>query len=98
MHPDRPSAISDILTDPRIDEDGRKPFSEQMGGKSLLVAPLNVAGQWMGHIITISAETTGFPENELRRLMSLAGQAGVAYKPAPAGRSQPSRPSVADCC
>jgi signal transduction histidine kinase/ActR/RegA family two-component response regulator len=80
LQPDRPTAITDIASDPRIDEIGRSIYIDRMQAKSLLYTPLNVAGRWIGHMIAIYRQTTGFPEHELRRLMSLAGQAAVAVQ------------------
>jgi GAF domain-containing protein/FixJ family two-component response regulator len=80
LHPDRATVVSDIASDPRIDETGRKIYAEQMNAKSLLYVPLNVAGRWIGTVIAIYRLTTGFPEHEIRRLMSLAGQGAIAVQ------------------
>ncbi len=80
LQPERPTVITDIINDPRIDQVGREIYTEQMGAKSLIYVPLNVAGQWIGHIIGVYRQTTGFPEGEVRRLTSLAGQAAVAVQ------------------
>ncbi len=55
-------------------------FSEPMGAKSLLNLPLNVSGRWIGQIIALYGQTTGFTEREIRRLVSLSGQAAVAVE------------------
>jgi len=47
---------------------------------SLLNVPLNVSGRWIGQIIALYGQTTGFTEREIRRLVSLSGQAAVAVE------------------
>jgi len=80
LHPEHPTSVIDVANDPRIDDVGRSIFLDQMNAKSIVYVPLNVAGQWIGHIIGAFRQTTGFPEQELRRLISLAGQAAVAVQ------------------
>lgn len=78
--PDRPTIVFDIASDPRFDEHSRQIFLEEMGSKSLLMIPLNVSGRWIGEIIAVYSQTTGFTERETRRLVSLSGQAAVAVE------------------
>ncbi|MBN2548961.1 MAG: GAF domain-containing protein [Anaerolineales bacterium] len=80
MQPDRASTILDTTTDARLDEAARAVYIDQIGAKSLILAPLNVAGQWIGQVIGAFRQMTSFPEQETRRLMSLAGQAAVAIQ------------------
>ncbi len=80
LHPERPTVVMDIVNDPRLDEATRQSFLEQMNARTLLYMPLNVSGRWIGHLIAIYRQTTGFAEHELRRLTSLAGQAAVAVE------------------
>lgn len=80
MQPDRASTILDTATDTRLDEAARSVYIDRIGAKSLILAPLNVAGQWIGQVIGAFRQMTSFPEQETRRLMSLAGQAAVAIQ------------------
>ncbi|MDI6696856.1 MAG: GAF domain-containing protein [Anaerolineales bacterium] len=77
---ERTTTVMDASSDPRLDDNARRIFVEQMGGRSLLFAPLNVSGRWIGHLVAVYGQTTGFPEHEVRRLSSLAGQAAVAVE------------------
>ena len=78
IQPEHPTKIMDIENDTRIGGIGRDTYINLMDAKSLLIIPLNVAGQWIGFIISVYRQTTGFPEQDVRRLTSLAGQAAIA--------------------
>lgn len=80
LSPDRPGVVFDIASDPRLDEEARAMFAAQADAKSLLFVPLSVTGRWIGEIIAFYSQTTGFTEREIRRLVSLAAQAGVAVE------------------
>ena len=80
LHPERSTIVYDVSTDPRIDEQTRAVYIDRMNARSLLYVPLNVSGKWIGHISAAYRHTTGFTEQELRRLTSLAGQAAVAVE------------------
>ncbi|MFM8322542.1 MAG: GAF domain-containing protein, partial [Chloroflexota bacterium] len=80
MDPDRPTIVADVESDPRLDDQARQIYQARMGARSLLYSPLNVAGRWIGHIIALYRRSTSFPEQEVRRLASLAGQAAVAIE------------------
>jgi GAF domain-containing protein/ActR/RegA family two-component response regulator len=80
LHPERPTLVMDVANDPRLDEQTRRYYLEQMHARSLLFVPLNVSGRWIGQVIAIYRQMTGFTEPELRRLTSLAGQAAVALE------------------
>lgn len=80
LQPDRATVIMDAANDPRLDDVGRAKFVELLGAKSILAIPLNVAGKWIGHVISVYRQITGFPEQDIRRLMSLSGQAAVAVQ------------------
>ena len=92
LHPEQPTIIADALTDPRLDETGRQFYTQGLNaasseagraneaGRALLFFPLNVSGRWIGHIIAIYHQHMLFPESEIRRLESLAGQAAVAVE------------------
>jgi len=77
-HPDAPTLIQDIATDSRLDDDARVTFLEQVKVKSMIFIPLVVAGQWLGFINSLYEAPTRFPEVEVRRVMTLSGQAAVA--------------------
>lgn len=80
LDPEHPTTVVDAASDPRLDDETRRLFAEKMGARSLLFAPLNVSGRWIGHLIGLYGQITGFPEHEVRRLASLAGQAAVALE------------------
>ncbi|MCC6956591.1 MAG: GAF domain-containing protein, partial [Anaerolineales bacterium] len=80
LSPDRPGVVFDIASDPRLDEEARAMFAAQADAKSLLFVPLSVTGRWIGEIVALYSQTTGFTEREIRRLVSLAAQAGVAVE------------------
>jgi signal transduction histidine kinase/CheY-like chemotaxis protein len=77
---DRPGIVFDIASDPRLDDDARAVLSTGAGAKSLLLVPLVVTGRWIGQIVALFSQTTAFTEREIRRLVSLSGQAGVAVE------------------
>lgn len=80
LRPDSPTLITDTVNDPRIDLTARSLYVERLEAKSLLFAPLNVGGEWFGHINAVYAQPVKFSETEIRRLMALASQAGVAIQ------------------
>jgi signal transduction histidine kinase/putative methionine-R-sulfoxide reductase with GAF domain/ActR/RegA family two-component response regulator len=80
LHPERPTVVIDVAHDPRLDEATREAYLQELNAHSLLFVPLNVSGKWIGQIIAVYRQTTGFTEQELRRLTSLAGQAAVAVE------------------
>jgi GAF domain-containing protein/ActR/RegA family two-component response regulator len=80
LSPDRPTIVFDIASDPRIDASARSILRDATSAKSLLSVPLNVSGRWIGQIIALYSQTTGFTEREIRRLVSLSGQAAVAVE------------------
>jgi GAF domain-containing protein len=80
VRPDTPTIIENAAQDKRLDETVRSVYIETMHAKSLLLAPLNVGGQWIGHLIGVYGETTAFPDQEIRRLTALASQAATAVQ------------------
>ena len=80
LKPEKPIVVTDVWNDPRLSEGSRTLYIEQLKAKSLVFAPLNVAGRWIGHVIGVFSYQIDFPEKETRRLMSLAGQAAVAIQ------------------
>ncbi len=77
LSPDHPTLITDIATDPRLDENARYLYLQVFQGRSTIFVPLTVAGEWIGYVNAIYTQPTEFPEAEVRHLMSLAGQAAV---------------------
>jgi GAF domain-containing protein len=80
LNPDRPTVIMDVESSPLLDDVSRAMFVEPLAAKSLIYLPLNVSGRWIGQIIAAYWQTTGFPDQEIRRLFSLAGQSAVAIE------------------
>ena len=78
LHPDAPTLIEDVAGDKRMDENARKLYAGQFGAKSTIFIPLVVGGQWLGYLNAIYQQATTFPEDEVRNVMTLAGQAAVA--------------------
>ncbi len=80
LNADHPTVVFDLATDPRLDVNARTLYIDKLGVKSLINVPLNVSGRWIGQIIGLYNQTTGFTDREIRRLVSLTGQAGVAVE------------------
>lgn len=80
LRPDAPTVVTDVETDPRMDDGARALYAEGDGVRSTIVVPLVVGGQWLGYMDGFYAEQTAFPEAEVRRLMALASQAAVAVQ------------------
>lgn len=80
LNPDSPTVIEDPSSDPRLDAVTRSVFIERMNAKGLLLVPLVVGGQWIGHIIAIFSDKTPISIKETRPLMALTGQAAVAIQ------------------
>ena len=80
LKPDSPTTITDVQKDPRLDDYIREILVEKFQAKSAIFLPLVVAGEWIGFINGIYETKTEFPKNEIRRLMTLVGQAAVAIQ------------------
>ena len=80
MHPDQPTLITDPANDPRLDKTAHSVYVERLGAESLVFAPLNVAGNWFGHVVAIYRENPGLAEEGVRHLMALTGQASIAVQ------------------
>ncbi|RME98504.1 MAG: PAS domain S-box protein [Chloroflexi bacterium] len=77
---DEPVVIEDISADPRMDEQTRITYLERFKVKSTLFAPLVVAGNWVGYVnMTFKEKITANPA-DVRRLVSLIGQASVVVQ------------------
>ncbi len=80
LHPNFPTFITDVHNDPRMDQAARSIFRDSDRSAGMLFAPLNVAGNWIGHIHAYYQRPLDFSEAELRRLTTLAGQAAVVVQ------------------
>jgi GAF domain-containing protein len=72
--------VEDVQTDPRLDEETRRIFSEVMEAQSTVFIPLFVAGKAIGFVNAVYPEHLDLSGAERRRLASLAGQAAVAIQ------------------
>jgi signal transduction histidine kinase/DNA-binding response OmpR family regulator len=80
LKPDRPTVFTDIETDTRLDDNVRMILKSQFRAQSTIFLPMVVAGQWIGYINGIYKTEMEFPDDEVRRLMTLTGQAAVAVQ------------------
>lgn len=80
LNPDTATIIEDVLTDNRLDEQARALYAQRFAARSTIFIPLNVAGQWIGYINAIYANTMRFPENEVRRAVTLVSQAAIVVQ------------------
>ncbi len=76
----QPTIIEDANDDPRLDEDTRRLFTQQIGGRSVIFIPLTTAGQWIGYVNAVYNEASHFPDDEIRRLQTLAVQAAAVVQ------------------
>jgi signal transduction histidine kinase/putative methionine-R-sulfoxide reductase with GAF domain len=75
-----PTFVTDLENDPRLDDQTRAFCLSHEHARGVLFAPLNVAGNWIGHIIAIYHQPMDFSEHDLRRLTTLVGQAAVVIE------------------
>ena len=80
LRSNQPTIIEDARTDPRLDENTRALYTQELGGTSVIFVPLLTAGQWIGYINAVYTKPTRFPEDELRRLQTLAVQAAAVMQ------------------
>ncbi len=80
LRPDAPTLIADVRSDPRMDDSARTLYTQRFQAGSTIFLPLVAAGQWIGYINAIYSQPREFPEAEVRKAMSLAGQAAVAIQ------------------
>ena len=79
----RPDQISVLCreNDPELLEDAIKVFGlVDIQVQCILLAPLNVGGNWSGFVYAGFTQTPGFSEQDFRRLMALANQAAIAIQ------------------
>lgn len=75
-----PTIIPDVSQATEYDENARRLFSERFGARSTIFLPMVIGGQWIGFINAIYQQPQEFPEEKVRRLVSLANQAAVAVQ------------------
>jgi GAF domain-containing protein/CheY-like chemotaxis protein len=80
MRADEPIYLENAASDPRLDPTAHAYYVGQLAAKSLLFAPINVGGQWFGHIAVVYKAITPVQEKDLRLLTTLSGQASVAIQ------------------
>ena len=80
LHPDQPTIIEDMHTYPGLDAATRDLYIKHFRAGSTIFVPLIIAGQWIGYINGIYSQPRTFPENQVRRLTTLSGQATVAIQ------------------
>jgi len=80
LRPDEPFVVTDIEHDERLDDAVRQLYGGTFQGRSALLVPLVVAGQWIGFVDAVWSECREFAESDLRRIMLLSGQAATAVQ------------------
>ncbi|MDX1688576.1 MAG: GAF domain-containing protein, partial [Candidatus Promineifilaceae bacterium] len=77
---DGPTIIGDMDHAAEVDEQTRALYAETFGAAATLFVPLVVGGQWVGFINAMYCEPVDFADQDVRRLMALAGQAAIAVQ------------------
>lgn len=80
IQPDQPTIIADTETDPRMDENSRALYVERYGVRSTVAVPLIAGGQWVGYVDALFTGHAEFSEAQVRRLVTLAGQAAIVLQ------------------
>ncbi|MBN2148067.1 MAG: GAF domain-containing protein, partial [Anaerolineales bacterium] len=80
LRADAPLVIEDCATDARLDDFARELYVKRYQAVSTLFVPLVAGTQWIGYINAIYPREVNFAENDIRRLIALAGQAAVAVQ------------------
>jgi len=75
-----PTLIEDIATDSRVGDSARALYTQRFGAKSTIFVPMVVGGQWIGYVNGIYQQPTEFQGPDVRRLVSLVGQAAVVVQ------------------
>jgi PAS domain S-box-containing protein len=74
-----PVAISDALTDERMDE-GSRVTLQKMGMRSVVGFRLEAGGQWFGFITAQAADVLKIEEDDIRQINSLVDQAATVLE------------------
>ena len=80
IRPDATLILEDISTDPRLDETTRELYTRLFKAASAIFVPVVVGFQWVGFINANYPNKMTFNDEEVRRVMVLAGQAAVAIQ------------------
>ena len=75
-NPDEPLLISDIQTDPRVDDDSRRTYAHN-GVRSTIILSLTLNGRWVGMLNIGWTRPHALGERERRLYQSLARQAAL---------------------
>ncbi|MBU0702955.1 MAG: GAF domain-containing protein [Chloroflexi bacterium] len=80
LKPDEPFVVEDIADDPRLGEDMRQLYLGLFQAHSTIFIPMVAGERWIGWLNTLMDEPTQFPDDQVRHLMTLVGQAAVALR------------------
>ena len=80
LHPERPTIISDVEVDPRLDNNLREILLNDFHARSTVFVPLVVSGQWIGYLNGIFGQKIEYRDRDIRRLSALANLAAVAIQ------------------
>jgi signal transduction histidine kinase/DNA-binding response OmpR family regulator len=80
LSPSLPTVVEDLENDSRLDNNTRQLIRQRFQGRSTIFIPLVVGGRWTGFINAVFGMETHFQNEEIRRVMALAGQAAVAIQ------------------
>jgi signal transduction histidine kinase/DNA-binding response OmpR family regulator len=80
LSPSLPMVVEDLENDSRLDDNTRQMYYQHFQGRSTIFIPLVVGGRWTGFINAVYGTATRFQNEEIRRVMALAGQAAVAIQ------------------
>ncbi|HPH94487.1 MAG TPA: GAF domain-containing protein [Anaerolineaceae bacterium] len=75
-----PICIEDIQSTHLLDPNMRTLFQRQFNARAGIFLPLVVGGQWIGFINGLYENAQSFPEAEIRRMVSLTGQAAIGVQ------------------
>ena len=80
LSPSLPTIFEDLENDDRLDDNTRQLYNQNFEGRSTIFIPLVVGGRWTGYINAVYGAAIRFQNEEIRRVMALAGQAAVAIQ------------------
>ncbi len=80
LQPNMPTLIANTATDPRLSDQLRDFYRNNLGVEGLVFLPLVVGGQWIGYVNALYPQSNHLPETEMRRLTLLTAQAAVAVQ------------------
>ncbi|OGO27780.1 MAG: hypothetical protein A2W33_08905 [Chloroflexi bacterium RBG_16_52_11] len=80
LRQNRPTIISDVELDPRLDDNLRDILLRSFHAQSTIFVPLVVSGQWIGYLNGIFGQKIDCGDRDLRRLLVLSNLAAVAIQ------------------